>query len=100
MRVLHAIGVNPESIGNFSLSILKPATKAACLADVAAHKPIGFGDLYDVHPASCWRYYHAQQFSKALTTCGGPTPASKRAPVKSSLPVITNDPMTIGGFAR
>lgn len=100
MRVLHAIGVNPEAMGSFALSILKPATKATCVADVAAHKPISFGDLYDVHPASCWRYYHAQQFSKALGTCGGPTPASKRAPVKSSLPLITNDPTTIGGFKR
>ncbi|MBX3225829.1 MAG: M48 family metalloprotease [Labilithrix sp.] len=96
MRVLSAIGGDPVAIGTFALSMLKPASKAACLADVAAGKPIDFGGLYDVHPLHCWRYYHATQFSKSLATCT--SSGSRRAPLETHLPVIATDPQAVGGI--
>jgi hypothetical protein len=97
MRVLSAIGSDPVSIGTFVLSLSKPATKAQCLADVAAGRPIGFGELYDVHPLNCWRYYHATQFKKALASCATSS-ASRRAPLTTHLPMIATDPQRVGGF--
>lgn len=97
MRVLAAIGSDPVSIGGFALSMLKPASKAQCLADVAAGNPIGFGDLYDVHPLHCWRYFHATQFKKALASCTTRS-ASRRAPLVTNLPLIATDPQRVGGL--
>ena len=99
MRVLSAIGSDPTSIGTFALSLLSPASKAQCLADVAAGRPIDFGGLYDVHPPHCWRYYHATQFTKALATCT-PSRASRRAPLATNLPLIANDPQRVGGLSQ
>ena len=96
MRVLAAIGSDPTSIGTFALSMLKPASKAQCLADVAAGRPIDFGELYDVHPPHCWRYYHATQFKAALATCTTSS-ASRRAPLVTNLPLIATDPQRVGG---
>ncbi|MBX3229556.1 MAG: M48 family metalloprotease [Labilithrix sp.] len=97
MRVLHAIGKDPHGIGNFTLSLLPAEQRAACIADVAAGKHIGFGEAYDVHPLPCWRYYHAQQFTKALETC---SPAPTKRALKTSLPLIANDPASVSGIPQ
>jgi len=93
------IGVDPTSLGGFSLSLLPPAEKAKCVADVAAGRPIFYGELFDVHPTSCWRYYHLTQFAKAIGSCSNR--GKKRAPLETHLPpTIGVDPLDVLGVAR
>jgi hypothetical protein len=83
-RVLASIGDDPAGVGLFLLSAsVSPEKKAECLQRVADHKPIAYGRFIDPHPATCWRYYHATQFAKALTQCTAETYSAK-TPAKGS----------------
>src|SRR5262249_10378919 len=89
VRILTAIGDDPLAFGTFLLNALMPAEmKAACVADVAAGKPVPFGRFIDTHPATCWRYYHVAQFSKALNQCGSTPSSAKTAPKGSGRPSV------------
>jgi hypothetical protein len=83
VRILTSLGHDPTSIGTFLLNAaMTPEDKAACIADVAAGRPIPFGRFIDMHPATCWRYYHATQFAKGLQQCE--TAATERTAPKGS----------------
>jgi hypothetical protein len=82
VRVLASIGVEPSALGDFFLKALMSSdeARAKCKADVAKAQAgedvaIPFGRFVDVHPTTCWRYYHVTQFSSALRAC---TPESTR----------------------
>lgn len=75
-RVLSAIGDDATGVGQFLLSALSPEAQAACIADIQAGKPISYGQFIDTHPSICWRYYHVQQFEKALSVCQAPSPVA------------------------
>jgi hypothetical protein len=90
VRILAAIGDDPKAIGGVMVDLLyTPDQKASCLADMAAHKPIPFGRFVDVHPATCWRYYHATQLATAISAC--PTVSvGARPPQGSKTPSIVD----------
>ena len=79
VRVLRALGDDPLALGGFFLSILTPAARAACLDDLAAGRTIAYGNLIDIHPATCWRYYHSQQLNRALDQCPAAAMGAQRA---------------------
>jgi hypothetical protein len=80
VRVMRAIGKDPLGNGRFLLSVMPAAERAACLADVAAGRPVPFGRFIDPHPGHCWRYYHATQVAKALSRCDTRAATAQRAP--------------------
>lgn len=95
MRVLASIGQDPLGIGSFFTNHFMPeAARERCLADIAAGRLVSYGSLVDVHPATCWRYYHGTQFAKAVSACTFPV---TRAPKSPAAPSIA-DQRTIRGF--
>jgi hypothetical protein len=91
VRILAAIGDDPLSIGNFLVdAAMTPEAKASCLANVAAGKPVPYGRFIDTHPATCWRYYHAVQFAKALKECQPQAALERSMPKGSGLPSVSD----------
>jgi hypothetical protein len=84
VRVLRAIGDDPAALGSFlANALMTPDVKTACLADLAAGRPVPFGRFIDTHPASCWRVYHINQLAKAFEACPA-TPSPERTAPKGS----------------
>jgi hypothetical protein len=95
VRILAAIGDDPMGIADFLLdAALTPEQKAACLADIGAHKRIPFGRFIDTHPATCWRVYHATGLAKAIAACpAAAATVAARPPLGSNAPsVVDKDP--------
>jgi hypothetical protein len=102
VRVLTALGKNPIGVGQFFLDFMPADARAACLADVAAHRPIPYGRFIDTHPSSCWRYYHVNQFSSALSQCSAPATGVRTAKGSGRASVIDKAPreMVETGYGR
>ena len=93
VRILAAIDDNPIGIGDFLLdSLLTPADKATCLADVAAGRAIPYGRSVDIHPPTCWRYYHVTQLAAALGTCAPVSRGVTRTPRGSNVASAADRP--------
>lgn len=69
VRVVAALGYDPTAVGKFVLSMAPQADRDECFRRVDIHEPIDYGRFIDTHPAMCWRYYHAKQFSESLARC-------------------------------
>jgi hypothetical protein len=71
VRVLTTLGHDATGVGQMVLDLSPDTTlKSKCMASVAAGETIPYGQFFDTHEPSCWRYYHTTQFSKALSSCG------------------------------
>jgi Zn-dependent protease with chaperone function len=79
VRVLSAVGQDPLGNANLLVKIgLPKELQQKCRDDVAADRPIPYGQFIDPHPATCWRFYHLTQFAKALGQCSA-APSSRAA---------------------
>src|SRR5262249_22771120 len=77
VRVLAAIGDDPLGAGQFFLSLLPDPQ--ACKSAVEAGKSTPYGRFIDPHNDTCWRYFHAFHFAKALAACPKEPPPTERA---------------------
>lgn len=69
VRILASLGDDPSGIGRMLLASVPPALAEACKKQVDGGGAVRYGRFVDPHPATCWRYYHAKQFSNALAKC-------------------------------
>lgn len=94
VRILASLGDDPTGIGRMLLASAPAELAAACKKQVDEGGVVRFGRFIDTHPATCWRYYHAREFSKALAKCPKTTSgALKVRPKGTGLPsVMTETP--------
>ena len=78
VRILASLGDDPTGIGRMLLASAPAELADACKKQVDGGGAVRYGRFIDPHPATCWRYYHAKELSKALAKC----PKTTRAPLK------------------